>query len=151
MIIRKATDKDSRAVFNLLIELRRSGYQEMGEQAKEIKAGEKAPELYTELIKRSDIHILLAEENGQVIGLSVIYEIIKVLDGQPRLLIEEFVVLPDFRGKGVGSKMLDYIENIARGGNIQIVKVTTGTKLKANDFYKKHGYVLFENAYRKKL
>lgn len=150
MNIRKAEIKDRKAVFSMLQELRRSGYREMGEPYIEVEITEKAKKLFETLLNNSDVHIIVAVEENKIIGICIAYEIPKVLDGNKRILIEEMVVDPIFRGKGVGSKLLENIEQYAIRQGIKYVKVTTGTKLRANDFYRKHGYIHFENAYRKK-
>jgi GNAT superfamily N-acetyltransferase len=151
MNIRNAIFSDKDDVFSLLNELRRSGYAEMGEPFTETPITEKAIKQFTTLLGKDDVHILVTEDNGDIIGLSVAYEIPKILDGNKRLLIEEMVVKPGFRRKGVGSQLLEKLESIAKEKGIMYVKVTTGTKLKANQFYQKHGFKLFENAYRKKV
>jgi N-acetylglutamate synthase-like GNAT family acetyltransferase len=151
MLLRVATLTDIDSVFSLLIELRRSGYTEMGEKVDGLKPGENAPGQYEELITRDDFHIILAEENRQIVALCVAYEFPKILDGYHRMVIEELVVVPRYRGRGIGKRLMEYMENLASEKNIKIVKVATGTELKANDFYRKLGYIHFENSYRKKL
>jgi aminoglycoside 6'-N-acetyltransferase I len=93
----------------------------------------------------------VAEDNKKIIAACIAYEFPKVLDGNHRLLIEEMVVDPAYQGKGIGSQLINHLEQYAVSQRIKYIKVTTGTKLKANHFYQKHGYIHFENAYRKKM
>ena len=151
MKIRRATLEDQAKVFELLNELRKSGYREMGEAFKETPTTEMAVHKYFELVDKKGVYIFVADHDGEVVGLCVVYEIPKILDGNNRLLIEEMVIAPEFRGQGIGSKMIEFVEKMAGEIGIMYIKVTTGTKLKANSFYQKHGYVHFENAYRKKI
>lgn len=151
MKIRTATLADKDTIFELLIELKRSGYQEMGVSFAGIKVTEKSTTMFEDCLLREDIHIIVAEHAGGVIGVSVAYETPKIIEGRKRLVIEEMVIQPTHRGQGVGSALLRRIETIGRHRNIQHIKIATGVKLRANTFYQQHGYTHFENSYRKDL
>ncbi len=146
-----ATSEDFQEVFSLLVELRKSGYREMGIPLGEINIDDSIEKYYSDLLGQKHVSIVLAKDTDLVVGLALLVEVPKILDGKNRLIIEELVVRDGHRGLGIGSKLLGHIEQIARQKKINIVKVTSGTKLKANEFYKKHGYIYFENAYRKSL
>ncbi|MBL7158946.1 GNAT family N-acetyltransferase [Candidatus Microgenomates bacterium] len=149
--IRPVTSDDIGEVLSLLKDLKISGYQEMGLKDIKVKIAPNASDFYKKIIKRPDILYLLAECNGKICGLCFGYLIPKILEGGHRLVIEEMVVRERFRGKGVGGVLLETIEKKAKKRGLSLIKITSGTKLKANQFYKKHGYIHFENAYRKKL
>lgn len=151
MKIRQATQADKDAVFELLIELKRSGYEEMGVDFEAISVTDKVDELYADFIGKPGSYLLVAEDKGVIVGICVAYEVPKIIEGRMRMVIEEMVVKPDIRGTGIGSKLIEEIETIAKRRGIVHIKVTTGTRLKANSFYQRHGYALFENAYRKDL
>ena len=151
MNIRKATAMDVGNILELLKQLKISGYAEMGIEDPKVKKADNAEEFFKQIVTEPENVILIAEEENKPIGLAVCYLVPKIFDGEYRLLIEEMVVSENYRGKGVGSALLNEIENEAQNLNINVIKLTTGTKLKANEFYKKHGYTHFENAYRKKL
>lgn len=149
--IRPAQQTDSPRLLELLNELKVSGYAEMGVTYTPIEPGSASKSLLSQLIDSDTTHIIIATEDELVIGLVIAYEIPKVLEGKSRLLIEEMVIDAAHRNQGIGSKLLKHLETMAIAKGINTIKVTTGTKLKANHFYTKHGYVHFENAYRKKL
>ncbi len=149
--IRTATIKDMGEVLNLLKELKISAYQEMGLDVK-VEASKQAESVYRKALSEKEASlVLVAEVCGKVRGVLVAYFIPKILDGGLRMLIEEMVVAKDFRSQGVGGLLLKKSEQEAVKRKIKVIKVTTGTRLKANKFYKKHGFTYFENAYRKKL
>lgn len=151
MIFRNAKSEDWESVSALLVELRRSGYAEMGEPVAGITVSGRGRDMFERLLPREDSHIVIAEDDNIPLAVCVAYEIPKILDGNRRLLIEELVVRPEYRGRGIGSALLGYMERIALERDILYVKVATGTKLRANRFYRKHGYDHFENSYRKKV
>lgn len=149
--IRKAKAEDAKEVLRLLGELKVSGYTEMGMDASGVLVGDNSEEFYKSMLERDIGLILLAEEEGNAIGLAVCYLTPKIFDGENRMVIEEFVISKSQRGKGVGSKLLNKVESEAKKMGVKIIKLTTGTKLRANKFYQNRGYLHFENAYRKKL
>lgn len=149
--IRKADIKDVDRVLDLLKELKVSGYTEMGLGDVKVKINDNSPYFYRLQLNNPNTIILVAESENDVIGVAVAYLTPKILDAQYRMLIEEMVVAKDYRHQGVGSSLMKALEKEARKAQVKIIKVTTGTKLKANQFYLKHGFIYFENAYRKKL
>ena len=149
--IRAATSSDAKRVLFLLKELKTNAYKEMGLKNRKIKASYNALDFYRKIIKRPDIFCLLAQINEEICGLCFAFLIPKILEGNYRLIIEEMIVREKFRSKGIGIALLNAMEKKAKEKGVDLIKLTSGIKLKANKFYQKHGYVHFENAYRKKL
>lgn len=149
--IRKAEIKDVNKVLDLLKELKVSGYGEMGIKDVKVKINDNSPYFYRQQLNNPNTIILIAEQGENILGVAIAYLTPKILDAEYRMLVEEMVVAKDFRHQGVGSSLMKALEKEALNKQVKIIKVTTGTKLKANQFYRKHGYIYFENAYRKKL
>ncbi len=51
--------------------------------------------------------ILVAEQDRQVVGMCTGQVVISTAEGGPALLVEDVVVLPDRRGRGIGRALLD--------------------------------------------
>lgn len=51
-------------------------------------------------------HALLAEDAGQVLGMILFYPDYSTHRGQPGLFVQDFYVLPEARGRGVGRRLL---------------------------------------------
>lgn len=51
-----------------------------------------------------------------------------------------FFIHPQYQGKGVGSKLLKYIEGKCRENNIETIVLHTLRASISEDFYKKHGF-----------
>lgn len=149
--IRRANINEGQEALALLKELRTSTYQEMGLKKVKVVAAPNALDFYKKIIKQPNVLCLLALGNEKIYGLCLAYLVPKILDAGYRLLIEEIIVKQEFRGQEVGSALLKTMEKEAKKRGIRVVKLTSGTKLRASKFYKKHGYIHFENAYRKKL
>lgn len=51
-------------------------------------------------------HALLAEDAGQVLGMILYYPDYSTHRGKPGLFVQDFYVLPEARGRGVGKRLL---------------------------------------------
>ncbi len=81
------------------------------------------------LIKNlKDRTIFVAVENDKVVGTASLKED-KVFT---------VFVNPDFHGKGIGSKLMDKVEDLAKKKGYKIIKVPSATS--STEFYKKRGY-----------
>ena len=151
MTIRTAERADKAPFLALLIELKRSGYQEMGVPFSGIEVTDESERLFDECLAKETVHLLVAENEQKIVGVCVAYESPNIIEGRNRMVIEEMVVEPGNRGQKIGSMLLEAIEAVAQQRGVKHIKVATGTKLKANQFYQKQGYVYFENTYRKEI
>lgn len=66
--------------------------------------------------------------------------------------IVELVVSPEYRGLRIGDRLIKEIESIARSLNLEQIELSTSTyRLKAHQFYEKHGYEKGHYNYTKDL
>jgi GNAT superfamily N-acetyltransferase len=81
-------------------------------------------------------HIIdLWEEDGQLLAL------IELVPASGHLLIENVAVRPDRQGKGLGGKLLDHAEGLARSLGFAEVQLYTNAAFAANlSFYSRRGY-----------
>ena len=88
--------------------------------------------------------ILVARENDEVLGsvMGIIcMDLVK--ECQPFMVIENVVVKSKFRGKGVGMKLMQHLENLARSRNCYYTMlVSSGNRIDAHKFYEAIGYEL---------
>jgi len=81
------------------------------------------------LIKNlNDRTIFVAVENDKVVGTA------SLKDDK----VFTVFVNPDFHGKGIGSKLMDKVEDLAKKKGYKIIKVPSG--ITSFEFYKKRGY-----------
>ncbi|CAI3114720.1 Acetyltransferase YpeA [Acinetobacter calcoaceticus] len=57
-----------------------------------------------------------------------------------RYYLDDFFIHPHYQGKGIGSKLLNYIEEKCRENNIETIVLHTLRESISEDFYKKHGF-----------
>jgi ribosomal protein S18 acetylase RimI-like enzyme len=96
----------------------------------------------TAILQQQDSgHILVARHAGVVIAMvSLLYTISTALGGRVALL-EDLVVHPDYRGRGVGTQLLDYALAFARSQQIlRITLLTDHDNLAAQHLYSQHGF-----------
>lgn len=82
---------------------------------------EKAPDAVVNTAKDLGKHLfeekicdaIVAEENGTVVGFALYYTNYSTWKGKC-LYLEDFFVLPEFRGSGIGSKLFDEVVKIAK-------------------------------------
>ena len=60
------------------------------------------------------------------------------------LYVSDFSVLLDFRGKGIGHKLMSKAEDFARDMKIKYIKLIVFSKNKAVEIYKEMGFVEYE-------
>jgi GNAT superfamily N-acetyltransferase len=85
--------------------------------------------------------ILVVRESDKVIGMvNILYTISTALGGRVGTL-EDFVVLPEYRNSGIGSKLLSYALNFAKKRGCQrITLLTDDDNQDAHRFYLRNGF-----------
>jgi GNAT superfamily N-acetyltransferase len=84
--------------------------------------------------------VFVAQWLGQVVGYAVLLEIPFTYDLRPTLLLKELYVADDYRGKGLGQKLLQHVAMSARTRGVGRLKwdVLTGNH-PAMEFYERLG------------
>ena len=130
MDIRPATTWDSEKIWNTqrasIAALCRDHYQEQ-----DIRAwlGVLSPEIYETVIARKVI--LLAEQNGEVVGLGILDPHHGEIGG--------VYVHPEHTGKGIGKAILSELEERAQG--YSLARLTLFSTLNAEGFHTSQGYI----------
>lgn len=57
-----------------------------------------------------------------------------------RYYLDDFFIHPHYQGKGIGSKLLNYIEGKCKENNIETIVLHTLRESISEDFYKKQGF-----------
>ncbi|MBS7528108.1 GNAT family N-acetyltransferase [Fusibacter paucivorans] len=91
-----------------------------------------------------------AYSRGKVIGFLWAYR--RLFLGEERLHISHIVVDAKFRGYGIGSRMIDFIEQYALKNEIKIIELLTTSKNERTiEFYNKHGFSVTRVQFEKNL
>jgi GNAT superfamily N-acetyltransferase len=91
---------------------------------------------------RSRGRIFVAREGGKVVGMASLLYTISTAEGGKAALFEDFIVQPEYRRQGIGTRLLEYVIQQARAEGV--LRITLLTDLKndnAQDLYRKLGFV----------
>ena len=74
-------------------------------------------------------------------GMTSLLFTISTAQGAPACWLEDMVILPEHRGKGIGSKLLTHAVAYAKShGVTRITLLTDRTSDKSIHFYERHGF-----------
>lgn len=136
------TTETANHIRELLIQLSRSKQDK----------GEIPREWFEEIISSPYHDLLIAEEEGKIIGIATL-TVIMGPNIRKNAYLEDFVTDQDYRGKGVGSALWDEMLKWAREKGCKNLEFTCGNgRETAQEFYKHHGAEIYEtNFFRKAL
>ena len=144
MRIREATMGDSAVIAQLMTQLiEASGYESRQVPPEQIENNLRK-------MADSDVYqVLLAEDEGQVVGLLSLSFRHTLFHPAPSALIDELVVEQGHRRRGVGRQLMaEAIERCRAAGCCEIEVSTEQSNKAAQKFYRQHGFsheaVLFE-------
>ena len=131
--LEKYTKEVGEQVRKLLIELSRSGKDK----------GEIPEEWFLEIINSPFHDLIIAEEEGRILGMASM-SMMMGAGIYKNAYLEDFVVLGEARGKGVGRKIWEEILTWAREKGARRLEFTCGAgREAAHAFYHKHGAEIY--------
>jgi ribosomal protein S18 acetylase RimI-like enzyme len=139
MKVRSARASDAPAVGDLYIELQEHHFELQPDNRRYQVARERWLEVARVAVADSDDEVLVAQENSSVVGFSRLR-----YDEKPWGLacqVETLIVSSSFRGRGIGTQLLEASEVAAarrgaRGMRVEVVIENGGGR----EFYEKRGY-----------
>jgi len=135
--IRSATLDDQEIVFDLLDQL--LGSIDGVDLSQQISAQSPAEEAFHQVVESDRGDLLLAEEEGIVLGLVTLAYPLAIRCGGTYSSIEEFIVKDQARGKGVGSKLLEAAISLSRAHGCREMVVNRPSDL-GLPVYLRHGW-----------
>lgn len=116
---------------------------------------EEVKELYKKLCNnKENYRFLVAKMEGKIVGYTSVIMAYNLFDGNRPLMTLWWVgTHPDYRHKGVASRMFEEIEKIAKENNCELIYFTSENyRTGAHQFYQKMGYDINKNkAFEKEL
>ncbi|PLX68396.1 MAG: GNAT family N-acetyltransferase [Denitrovibrio sp.] len=86
--------------------------------------------------------ILKAVKDNRIAAMANLLFTISTFTGGRVAILEDMVVIPEYRGTGLGAKVLDAVKKKAfEEGCARITLLTDGSNTGAQRFYKKHGFI----------
>lgn len=85
--------------------------------------------------------IAVAEADGQIVGMAILHYSISTALGRKAATLEDVIVKPEFRGRGVGKTLLAYVIEQARtDGAARITLLTDHDNASGQAFYAAGGF-----------
>jgi ribosomal protein S18 acetylase RimI-like enzyme len=85
--------------------------------------------------------IYVAREGARVLGSVSILRSISTAEGGPAGHLEDFIVRPECRGRGLGAKLLAYaLEQSRAAGLLRLILLTDGVNAGAQRLYERAGF-----------
>lgn len=106
-----------------------------------------------DITEDNTFHEIVAEAEGKVIGYLLLTRVLNPIKNRPYYLIDYVCVVREFRGYGIGEKMMEYAEEYARHCGAMYLQLTCRwTRIEAHKLYEKAGFIKRESdIYRKEL
>jgi GNAT superfamily N-acetyltransferase len=96
--------------------------------------------------------VFVCESNGVILGMVVILFTISTALGKKVALLEDMVVSPDSRGKGMGASLIKHaVEFAINNGCGRITLLTDNDNEQAHEFYRRHGFTKSDMVVFRKL
>ena len=131
MKIRKASDTDKKNMSKVHISsIKRLCSKHYTHEQLQAWTSVLIPSVYDQALKEKVV-LVAHDSTEELMGLGI-------LDIQ-NAEISAIYIHPDVVGKGVGTKLLSKLEEIARNNNV--VKIAVHSTLNAKGFYQRHGYL----------
>ncbi|WP_084435498.1 GNAT family N-acetyltransferase [Desulfomicrobium escambiense] len=93
------------------------------------------------LLLRAGACLLVADEDGAVVGMVSIQTVISTAEGGTVGLMEDLVVAEERRGRGIGSRLLHAaLAWAGEQGMTRVQLLADKNNTKATEFYGKHGF-----------
>ncbi len=112
-------------------------------------------DLYLKLYKNKNMYrFLVAKSEGKIVGYTSVTMAYNLFDGKnPFMTLWWVGTHPDYRHSGIGTKLFEKIEEIARENNCELIYFTSKSdNVGAHAFYKRLGYDMnAEKAFIKEL
>jgi GNAT superfamily N-acetyltransferase len=97
----------------------------------------------SEIISHQEIgHVLVTRDDGRIVAMVSLLYTVSTAPGGKVALLEDMVVAPDLRGRGVGSLLLQRTVEFAHAqGCSRVTLLTDRINESAQRFYKRHGFM----------
>lgn len=105
--IRPATEQDAALILEMIIGLARYEKRETSVHATE-------QTLRRSLFEKKAANALILEHDGTPIGYVIYFYNFSTFEGRPGLYVEDVYVSPEYRAKGYGTAVFEYLAHVAR-------------------------------------
>ncbi len=137
-IIRRAVEKDVPRILELYQQL----YLDTGRENHRAAPLYDCVKVFREMSKYPDYTLLVAEDNGQVVGTTVLAVLPGFAHGTAPFAVVEYVVVDEkHRSRGIGRLLMESVKALAREAGCYKIMLTSDLRReRAHKFYKSVGF-----------
>ena len=77
--------------------------------------------------ENSSMHCYVAEVNNIIAGLTHFRPFIRPVKASKAIFLDDLIVLPEFRGQGIGNQLIDAVKNYAKNHGLLLVRWITAS------------------------
>ncbi len=153
MKVRKATNSDVKILQNLNLDLFKFERQFGKTYSLKWSISELGQKYFENLINKENGIVFVAVEKSEIIGYIAGYNFTNSCRIDKHMAeVENMYIKPEFRGKGIGTKLVEEFENEAKARGVKLLKVgSLVPNCDAVDFYKSKGFEEHEVILEKNL
>lgn len=110
--------------------------------------------LYKKIHKDTNTYrFLVAKSEGKIVGYTSVIIVYNLFDGlRPLMNLWWVGTHPEYRHKGIATKLFEKIEEIAKKNNCELIFFTSENyRTGAHEFYQKMGYTMDSKGFKKEL
>lgn len=102
-----------------------------------------------EVMMQNNYQCLGVYDKEKLIGICGLWTLMKFYNGK-HLEPDNVVIHPDYRGKGIGELMMEWVDNYAKENNYEAIELNAYVEnLKGVEFWKKAGYSIRGHHFQK--
>jgi GNAT superfamily N-acetyltransferase len=135
-IIRRAVEKDIPRILEL--------YRQLSFEPEKFRPSpvNECQKVFRKMSQYPDYTLLVAEDNGQVVGTTVLAILPGFAHGTSPFAVVEYVVVDEkFRSKGIGKLMMNSVKSLAKeAGCYKIMLTSDNRRERAHKFYTSLGF-----------
>ena len=154
-MIRKASYKDINKIIDLLSQVHELHFEGRPDIFKDGINKYDYSELEAMIDEDKTLIYVYTDENDEVLGYAFLQFISvwnKMLHGVKYVFIDDLCVDKEYRGKGIGKALLDYVYELSKELNYDYVRLNVWSFNKeAKEFYLKNGFGELESIMEKKV
>jgi GNAT superfamily N-acetyltransferase len=146
VVIRQATEKDIPHILELYRQLAFSPPPPDTPRP----SVEEYQKVFSKMSKMPGYRLLVAEEDDTIVGTTVVAVLPGIAHGTSPFAVVEYVVVDEnYRRKGIGKLLMDYVKDIAgEAGCYKIMLTSDNRRVEAHEFYRSLGFEASAHGFR---
>jgi len=146
VIIRQATEKDIPYILELYRQL---AFSPPPPDTPRLPV-EEYRKVFSEMSKTPGYRLLVAEEDDTIVGTTVVAVLPGIAHGASPFAVVEYVVVDEnYRRKGIGKMLMDYVKDFAgESGCYKIMLTSDNRRVEAHEFYRSLGFEASAHGFR---